>query len=86
MRIRKARARAFHTQSGLYFYCGLPMATDKDNLQSFAEHHGLKAREAVRMLATAEHLKPKCDGGKDTDDNIVAAHSICTPVNRRPNP
>jgi hypothetical protein len=77
MRIRKARVRAFHAQRGHCFYCGLPMAIDKDGLKSFAEHHGLKAREARQMLATAEHLTAKCDGGKDTRDNIVAAHNIC---------
>lgn len=31
----------------------------------------------MRSDVTAEHLQARCDGGKDTRENIVAAHRLC---------
>ncbi|MFD0724348.1 HNH endonuclease [Lysobacter brunescens] len=56
------------------------MAASPEELQSFARAHGLKAREARALLATAEHLHARRDGGGDSPENIVAAHHVC---NRR---
>ncbi|MNY53348.1 HNH endonuclease [compost metagenome] len=33
--------------------------------------------QPMRGDVTAEHLQARCDGGKDTRENIVAAHRLC---------
>lgn len=77
MKVQKVRSRAFDAQQGLCFYCNLPMAASPEELQSFARTHGLKAREAHALLATAEHLHARRDGGGDSPENIAAAHHVC---------
>lgn len=77
---RKARRRAFHAQQGYCFYCGYPMIESPDNINEFARRHNLKNRGAGPLVATAEHLQARCEGGKNTTANIVAAHVLC---NRR---
>ena len=77
MSIRNIRARAFDAQQGLCFYCNLPKAATPEKLQSFARTNGLKAREARALLATAEHLHARQDGGGDSPENILAAHLVC---------
>lgn len=77
MDLQGIRARAFHAQKGFCFYCGFPMAMSDAVLQSFAKTHGLKRREARLLLATAEHLLARRDGGGDSTGNIVAAHHVC---------
>lgn len=80
MRLRKARSRAFEKQNGLCCYCGLPMAPDIASASAFAVQYGLTLKQAQALLATAEHRIARCDGGRDTADNIAAAHLVC---NRR---
>lgn len=77
MKLRKIRLRAVESQQSLFFYCNLPMAASAAELQSFARKHRLREREALHLLATAEHLLARCDGGGDTPSNIVSAHLIC---------
>jgi ribosomal protein L37E len=85
--LRKARARAFHAQQGFCCYCGYPMAESADELDSFATHYRLNKRTASQLLATAEHLRARCDGGTDSDTNIAAAHAYCNRLrHRRKNP
>jgi hypothetical protein len=74
---RQARVRAFRAQQGYCCYCGYPMAASAAELDAFAHRHGLKKRCALRLLATAEHLQARCDGGADSANNIAAAHAYC---------
>lgn len=70
-RLKSLRALAFLAQSGRCYYCGLPM------WQSSPEELGLLPRSGGPFRCTAEHLEPKQDGGRDTPDNVVAAHASC---------
>jgi 5-methylcytosine-specific restriction endonuclease McrA len=79
-RIQKARARAAASQNGHCHYCGKPMIQDQNVLDAFAKQNGLKKKQARELLATAEHLLARSEGGTDAGKNIVAAHAIC---NRR---
>lgn len=61
---RQARLRAFKSQNGNCFYCQLPMLPT--------------AQEGPRaLLCTAEHLLARCDGGRNSPKNIVAACRHC---------
>jgi hypothetical protein len=77
MKLRNIRLRAVESQQSLCFYCNLPMAASAAELQSFAREHRLSEPEARQLLATAEHLVARCDGGGNISSNIVAAHLIC---------
>jgi 5-methylcytosine-specific restriction endonuclease McrA len=79
-RIQKARARAAASQGGYCHYCGKPMIQDQNILDAFAKQNGLKKKQARELLATAEHLLARSEGGTDAGKNIVAAHALC---NRR---
>lgn len=73
--IKRFRACAFHKQRGLCFYCDQPMwLTDPER---YADTYGLSRRQAMIFRATAEHLRARCNGGKDTPSNIVAACGYC---------
>lgn len=76
-RIRKARARAAKSQHYHCYYCGKPMAADEQDLGHFARKNSLGRKQAKLLVATAEHLKPRCEGGTCAGNNIVAAHAIC---------
>lgn len=73
--IQKHRISAFQRQSGRCFYCGLTMWQSQPEV--FAQAHGLTLAQVKGLQCTAEHLHARCNGGKDTADNIVAACSIC---------
>ena len=69
------RKEAFAAQRGKCFYCFRPMwLDDKDE---FASTYQISRRMAGLFQCTAEHLKAKCDGGKDRPENIVAACKYC---------
>lgn len=44
---------------------------------AFAEKYSMPADEALRLQCTAEHLRARCDGGKNCPKNIVAACLSC---------
>ncbi|EIL98759.1 hypothetical protein UUA_10771 [Rhodanobacter thiooxydans LCS2] len=69
------RNRAYRNQHGRCFYCGRAMW--QSSPVPFAQRCGLTSRQARQMQATAEHLLARCDGGKDTESNIVAACDFC---------
>jgi hypothetical protein len=69
------RTKASKAQSGRCFYCNAPMCEGDPKL--FAAEHGISPAEAKRLRPTAEHLKARCDGGKDSMSNIVAACLHC---------
>ena len=73
--LAKLRHQAFLHQSGCCHYCGLP--TWEKTPEPVAKRLGVKPHQARGLKCTAEHLKPRCNGGKDTPENIVAACLHC---------
>jgi hypothetical protein len=70
----RLRHAAFSEQNGRCFYCDSPMWLD--DVIEFAARHHLSARQARWLQATAEHLVPRHEGGRNAD-NIVAACRWC---------
>jgi 5-methylcytosine-specific restriction endonuclease McrA len=64
-RLQELRNTAYLKQGGRCHYCGGRMWNGDQ------KGHGL------RYLCTAEHLIARCDGGADTEANIVAACWFC---------
>jgi len=62
--LQRSRQHAFARQGGKCYYCGLPMW--------LAEPSGPQ-----RLRCTAEHLKPRSEGGGNGPSNIVAACLHC---------
>ena len=75
------RSKAFTTQSGLCFYCGLPMW--QVEASELAVDKLLTPHLAERLRCTAEHLRALQDGGMDRLENIVAAHKYCNEARHR---
>ena len=74
-RIKTYRRKAFLEQSGRCFYCNAEMWRTQP--ERFASRHGPSKREALRFKCTSEHLVARCDGGSDSQTNIVAACAFC---------
>jgi len=70
--LQTIRKRKMIAQKGRCFYCDLPM------WDAAAATVGMDA-----LRCTAEHLKPRSEGGKDTSDNIVAACQYCNTMRHR---
>lgn len=49
----------------------------EQNRDGFAKKFGFSIAEASKFQCTAEHLRARCDGGKDWPRNIVAACLSC---------
>lgn len=75
--LKNLRTSAFKAQGGLCYYCDLLM------WQSSPEECGLRAGHGAALRCTAEHLIPKQDGGRDTQENVVAAHARCNHLRHR---
>jgi hypothetical protein len=73
--IQKARARAFQHQEGRCCYCCQPMWLG--DLAAFCNKYGFTLSQAKTLRCTAEHLLPRCDGGRNVASNIVAACLHC---------
>lgn len=73
--LSKLRHQAFLEQSGCCIYCDRPMW--ENNPEAFARTHRITPRQAQAFQCTAEHLKARQDGGKDSRQNIVAACRYC---------
>jgi hypothetical protein len=71
------RRKAAISQSHLCFYCRSPMWETESELPRFAARHGLQPTQAELLRCTAEHLKPRSEGGTDAANNIVAACLYC---------
>lgn len=56
-------------------YCDQPMWL-KD-LEAFAARHRLSSEQASLLQVTAEHLLPRCEGGRNSYANIAAACLHC---------
>ncbi len=75
-RIRNLRRKAAESQEWRCFYCHYPMwETDPNTLK---ERFRVPGRTVLRFRCTAEHLVAQCDGGRDTEENIVAACHFAT--------
>jgi len=75
------RDRKAARQGWTCYYCRQPIwGTDPI---SFAAHHGLTLRQALLLQSTAEHLLPRCEGGRDRYDNMVAACLYCNRVRHK---
>lgn len=71
----KSRLEAFNLQQGRCIYCELPMWLDGQ--EAYAKKYKITIKQARIFKCTAEHLKAKQDGGKDFENNIVAACHYC---------
>ena len=73
--IRKNRFSAFNRQGERCYYCDGPMWLD--DKEAFAARFSLSPAEASAFRCTAEHIKPKSEGGTNERANIVAACEFC---------
>jgi 5-methylcytosine-specific restriction endonuclease McrA len=74
-KVSNIRNQKMKSQSGRCYYCKRPMWVG--DLQKFCQSLGLSPKQARLFQCTAEHLKPKSEGGGDTKDNLVAACKFC---------
>jgi len=79
--LSRIRSEAFRRQAGRCFYCSVLMWTD--DYVAFAKRHSLSPRAARRLQCTAEHLQARQNGGRDTQENIVAACLRCNQMRHR---
>ncbi|WP_370008161.1 HNH endonuclease [Sinorhizobium fredii] len=74
-RIRNLRRKAAESQDWQCYYCQQPMwETDP---KSFSARFRVSDRAILLFRCTAEHLEARCDGGRDIEENIVAACHYC---------
>ncbi|PKA43216.1 restriction endonuclease [Rhizobium sullae] len=74
-RIQILRRKAAQRQGGQCYYCHFPMWESDPGV--FSARFALSRRAALHFRCTAEHLKARCDGGRDIAENIVAACQFC---------
>lgn len=72
------RKLAAESQKWHCYYCGLPMSGKG------SPYGEVIPSEKKRLWVTAEHLHARRDGGKDSRDNIVAAHVVCNQFRHKP--
>lgn len=81
-RIKYLRRKAAESQKWQCYYCDFPMwETDPE---AFRARFALSSRAVLHLRCTAEHLEAQCDGGGDTEENIVAACHYCNKTRHRP--
>ena len=68
--IKSLRRAKMTLQDGRCYYCGLPMWETDLVVRKSKER-------PIALRCTAEHLHPRSEGGKNRDDNIVAACQFC---------
>ena len=74
--VKRIRQRKMMAQGGRCYYCGLPMWDDAAEAAS-SQRNNQTRRTPKALRCTAEHLHARSDGGRDTDENIVAACWYC---------
>ena len=79
--LSKSRQVAFSNQQGRCYYCEYSMWLESPD--AFAAVFGISKSAALRFRCTAEHLKARKDGGKNSRENIVAACSFCNMTRHR---
>jgi hypothetical protein len=75
LRSAKHRHNAYLRQSGRCYYCELPMW--EKSPEAFAGKYKITLVEARQFQCTAEHVKARVDGGRNSKGNIVAACLAC---------
>lgn len=75
-RLIRHRRKAAVAQRHLCYYCGKEMMWEAGTAR-FMARHGLSPQQAELRRCTAEHLKPRSEGGTDASHNIVAACWLC---------
>ena len=73
--LKNLKSVRFVQQRGKCVYCDQPMWLE--DLPGFARKYQRSERSMRWLQATAEHLQPRCEGGTDTLENIVAACLYC---------
>ncbi|WP_372828210.1 HNH endonuclease [Polaromonas sp.] len=81
--LNNSRQAAYRAQAGLCFYCRCAMWT-RSSIE-LTRSYDITKQQAKRLQCTAEHLRPRSEGGSDLPDNIVAAcrHCNCTRHKRK---
>ncbi len=74
-KINILRKTSFARQKGKCYYCQQPMCSN--DIIDFADRYQISERQALQLRVTAEHLHARCDGGKNSVKNIVAACYYC---------
>jgi 5-methylcytosine-specific restriction endonuclease McrA len=74
-KLARIRGIRFRQQNGRCHYCEQQMWTI--DRAEFARKHRISKKQANHLQATAEHLVPRSEGGKDEKANIVAACRFC---------
>lgn len=69
--LKKIRARAYQAQGGRCYYCDHPMWITSNCSEQAS------SRLPAAYQCTAEHLLARCEGGKDSASNVVAACLRC---------
>ena len=69
------RLTAFRRQKGRCYYCNYPMWLVTPD--AFAARFSISKSAALQFRCTAEHLRAREDGGKNSPENIVAACRYC---------
>jgi hypothetical protein len=79
--LSRIRTEKMIAQDGRCYYCDLPMW---DKTMSRAMRTANKDTSHLpQMVCTAEHLRPRSEGGDDTPSNIVAACLYCNQARHR---
>lgn len=73
--LQSLRQQAARRQSLRCYYCESPM-WERD-VATFSASFGLSKAQSNLLRCTAEHLKPKSEGGPENSANIVAACLFC---------
>ena len=77
-RITLVRRRALGKQRYECFYCGFPLWEPKLRpIEDYLPMVGMTRQQAKQFKATAEHRTPRCEGGSNSAENIVAACRRC---------
>jgi hypothetical protein len=79
--LKKKRARAYESQAGKCYYCGIQM-WPKNPQQSRAVSNQ-SSKYLMRIRCTAEHIQARSDGGSNATENIVAACWFCNQARHR---
>ena len=80
-RLALLRHKAFSSQSHRCFYChALMWETDPTD---FMSQYSAPPNLVKKLQCTAEHLKPRSEGGQNVADNIVAACAFCNHTRHR---
>lgn len=74
-KLQNRRRKAAEQQGWQCYYCYQPMWDTDPKI--FSAHFQISDQAAWYFRCTAEHLQARCDGGRDTEENIVAACQFC---------